>query len=103
MSAKTIFIIILTVLVTIVLMKNTDEVIFWIFGDRYIPKLAILGSMFAFGLIIGFLLGRPRRKKETKEIPTKGSFQTTSTPKENEEFTDPYRPNLSDDDRKYID
>lgn len=103
MSAKTIFIIILTVLVTIVLMKNTDEVIFWIFGDRYVPKLAILGSMFAFGLIIGFLLGRPRKKVEMKEPLVKGNFQNTNTSKQTEEFTDPYRPNLSDDDRKYID
>lgn len=99
MRAKTIFIIILTVLVTIVLMKNTDEVIFWIFGDRYIPKLAILGTMFGIGLIVGFLLGRPRRKID-KELNQ--DFQT-SNQGTTEEFTDPYRPNLSDDDRKYID
>jgi len=99
MSTKTIFIIVLTVLVTIVLMKNTDEVIFWIFGDRYIPKLAILGTMFGVGLIVGFLLGRPRKKKE-KQL-TEG-FQTNSDSAA-EEFTDPYRPNLSDEDRKYID
>lgn len=99
MSTKTIFIIILTVLVTIVLMKNTDEVIFWIFGDRYISKLGILGTMFGIGLIVGFLLGRPRKKIE-KQLNQE--FQT-SNKSTTEEFTDPYRPNLSDDDRKYID
>lgn len=101
MSAKTIFIIILTVLVTIILMKNTDEVIFWIFGDRYIPKLAILGSMFAFGVIVGFLLGRPRRKSEKLNPPSQ-NFQTSTNTK-SEELTDPYRSNLSEDDRKYLD
>jgi len=100
MRAKTIFIIVLTVLVTIILMKNTDEVIFWIFGDRYIPKLAILGTMFVAGLIVGLLIGRPRRKA-IKEIPTDQDFQTNS--EKTDGFTDPYRPNLSEDDRKYID
>ncbi|MFM6975925.1 MAG: hypothetical protein ACKOW2_03645 [Sphingobacteriaceae bacterium] len=59
MSAKSIFIIITTVLITVVLMNNTDEVNFWIFGQASIPKLAILGTMFGLGWIIGFLMGRP--------------------------------------------
>ncbi len=46
MSGKSIFIIVVTVLVTVILMKNTDEVTFWIFGDVEIPKLAVLGVMF---------------------------------------------------------
>lgn len=64
MRAKTIFIIVVTVLVTVILMKNTDEVSFWIFGNRYVPKLAVLGIMFGTGLILGYLAGRPRKKKE---------------------------------------
>lgn len=101
MNAKTIFIIILTVLVTIILMKNTDEVIFWIFGDRYIPKLAILGSMFAFGVVVGFLLGRPRKKSELST--SSDTFQTSDDQSKVQELTDPYRSNLSEDDRKYLD
>ena len=66
MSPKTIFIIVVTILVTIVLMKNTDEVNFWIFGNHSVPKLAVLGVMFGIGLIVGYLLGRPR--KHNKEI-----------------------------------
>jgi len=62
MNFKTIFIIIISVLVTIVLMNNTDEINFWIFGDARIPKLTILGSMFGSGLIVGFLAGRPAKK-----------------------------------------
>ncbi len=64
MSAKTIFIIVATTLVTIILMKNTDEVTFWIFGNRSVPKLAILGVMFGTGLVLGYLLGKPKRIKE---------------------------------------
>lgn len=52
-----------TILVTIVLMKNTDEVNFWIFGDHSIPKLAVLGVMFGVGAIVGYLIGRPRKPK----------------------------------------
>lgn len=102
MSAKTISIIVLTVLVTIILMKNTDEVIFWIFGDRYIPKLAILGTMFASGVVVGYLLGRPRHKTDKQQSIEEG-FQTHGESNESDELTDPYRSNLSDDDRKYID
>ncbi|WP_257667746.1 hypothetical protein [Parapedobacter tibetensis] len=67
MSAKTIFIIVLTVLVTIILMKNMDEVNFWIFGTRTVPKLAVLGTMFFVGAVVGFLLGRPRKRTVIRE------------------------------------
>lgn len=65
MNSKTIFIILVTILVTVILMKNTDEVTFWIFGNRSIPKLAVLGVMFGTGLILGYMAGRPRKSKQT--------------------------------------
>ncbi len=67
MRAKTISIIILTVLVTVILMKNMDEVNFWIFGTRSVPKLAVLGTMFFIGAVVGFLIGRPKKKYEVEE------------------------------------
>ncbi|MBK1439188.1 LapA family protein [Parapedobacter sp. ISTM3] len=67
MRAKTIIIIIITVLVTVILMKNMDEVNFWIFGTRSVPKLAVLGIMFFIGAVVGFLLGRPRKKQQTEK------------------------------------
>lgn len=67
MNAKTIFIIVVTVLVTVILMKNMDEVNFWIFGMRSVPKLAVLGIMFFSGAVVGFLLGRPKKKPTTEE------------------------------------
>ncbi|SFC47910.1 hypothetical protein SAMN05421747_11237 [Parapedobacter composti] len=67
MSAKTIFIVVITVLVTVILMKNMDEVNFWIFGTRTVPKLAVMATMFFIGAVVGFLLGRPRRKVGIEE------------------------------------
>ena len=67
MRAKTIFIIVVTVLVTVILMKNMDEVNFWIFGTRTVPKLAVLGTMFFIGVIVGFLLGRPRKRRASAD------------------------------------
>ncbi|MDF3076426.1 MAG: hypothetical protein K0S09_315 [Sphingobacteriaceae bacterium] len=97
MSAKTIFIIIITVLVTIILMKNTDEVRFWIFGDTDVPKLAILGTMFGLGLIVGFLLGRPKRKATATE------YDDLDLDKEEEHQPEPVRKStLSNEDRDYI-
>jgi hypothetical protein len=90
MSGKTIFIIIVTVLVTIILMKNTDEVSFWIFGDAQIPKLAVLAVMFGLGLIVGFMAGRPKKKPEITE-----SYADYKPSPEEKRV-------LSDDDRDYI-
>ena len=70
MRAKTIFIIILTVLVTVILMKNMDEVNFWIFGTRSVPKLAVLGTMFFIGAVVGFLIGRPKKRHQESDQET---------------------------------
>ena len=95
MNFKTIFIIIISVLVTIVLMNNTDEIDFWIFGDARIPKLAILGSMFGLGLIVGFLAGRPAKKiavetYEDQNVPLSKRLEEKESN------------GLSDEDRDYI-
>lgn len=77
MSTKTIFIVVITILVTIILMKNTDEVNFWIFGNQSVPKLAVLGVMFIVGFTLGYLAGRPRKKEE----PFSEEAQTASSSK----------------------
>ena len=91
MSFKTILIITISALVTVVLMKNTDEVRFWIFGDAYVSKLAILGIMFALGFVVGAMVARPRRKAAVVE----STNNPTIDPKENSS-------GLSDEDREYI-
>ena len=91
MSGKTIFIVILTVLITVILMNNTEEIDFWLFGITRIPKLAILGAMFAAGFILGLLAGRPRKKAVV--------IHDHSEPQGGQ---DTLRPKLSDEDRDYI-
>lgn len=75
MSGKTIFIIVLSVLVTIILMNNTEPIDFWLFGVTKIPKLVVLGTMFGLGFIIGILAARPRKKKEI--IQKEPEFEVT--------------------------
>lgn len=94
MNLKTVFIIVISVLVTIILMNNTDEINFWIFGDARIPKLTILGSMFGLGLIVGFLAGRPAKKVVVDNHDE--SIVVRNKPNTIEES------NLSDEDRDYI-
>jgi hypothetical protein len=95
MSFKTIFIIIVSVLVTIILMNNTDEIQFWIFGNAKIPKLAVLGFMFGLGSIVGYLAGRPRKKINNEQYFEDDDNQKNIEIKENER-------SLSDEDREYI-
>jgi len=97
MTFKTIFIIVVTVIVTIILMNNTDEVSFWIFGDVRLSKLAVLGVMFGLGLIIGFIAGRPRKK--TQAVP----LNTLDSPyDEDSDYIQNDSDLLSDEDREYI-
>jgi len=95
MSFKTIFIIIVSVLVTIILMNNTDEIQFWIFGNAKIPKLAVLGFMFGLGSVVGYLAARPRKKINSERDFEDNEDYGNIGNKENEK-------NLSDEDREYI-
>ena len=92
MSGKTIFIIIVSVLVTIVLMNNTEEIDFWLFGTTKIPKLAILGIMFGLGFIIGAMAARPKKKEVVYKEP---DFEVT-------EPSQKRTSDLTDEDRDYI-
>jgi uncharacterized integral membrane protein len=96
MSFKTIFIIIVSVLVTVILMNNTDEIQFWIFGNAKIPKLAVLGFMFGLGAIVGYLAGRPR-KRPNKHEDLEDNEDKVTHPIDSKENS-----KLSDEDRDYI-
>lgn len=96
MKAKTVFIVILTALVTIILMKNADEVEFWIFGTHMVPKLAVLGTMFVVGVIVGLMIGRGKKKHSvTGELPV------TEWEIEEETVQTPPKP-LNKEDSDYI-
>lgn len=62
MTGKTIFIIILTALLTIFLMVNTEPVDFdFLVATVSVSKLLVIGICIIIGFIIGFIAGRPRK------------------------------------------
>lgn len=92
MKAKTLFVVILTVLITIVLMQNTDEVKFKVlFWDLYLPKLIILTGIAVSGIILGLMLGN-RPSRSTHNHNDDGNQNNNQTPFDT----------LSPEDRDYI-
>ncbi len=91
MSAKSIFIICITILLTVILMNNNDEMVFWIFGEAKVSKLGVLAGVFFSGWLIGFLIGRPKSKSDTNENLT-----------EQEADERPRNSFLSQEDQDYI-
>jgi uncharacterized integral membrane protein len=64
MRIKTIVIIVITILLTVVLMQNTEKVKFtFLFTDIYIPKLVMMTLVSVIAFILGVLVGRPKRIK----------------------------------------
>jgi uncharacterized integral membrane protein len=64
MSLKTITIIIITVLLTVILMQNTDAVKFTLlFTDVFVSKLVVMAAVAIVAFIIGVLIGRPKKAK----------------------------------------
>jgi|SRR5690554_4958455 uncharacterized integral membrane protein len=94
MRPKIILSIVITVLVTIILMNNTDTVTFWIFGDVQIPKLTILGVLFALGFLVGYL-ARGKRKRLEQEFTIE---KANTTSQQNDPYLNSNNDNYSDED-----
>ena len=95
MRIKTIIIVVVAILLTIVFMQNRDAVKFTLlFGTSYISKITIMLAMAVIGFILGFMLGRPGSSK----------YKHTSYDDDKPANTiDELKPNtLSDDDRDYL-
>lgn len=96
MRAKTIFIIVFTVLITIFLMMNTDKVKFdYIVGEGEISKLIVVGICTFIGFILGYWAGRPKTVVKTYDDKFDDHHienKTPETPKDG----------LSEEDREYI-
>lgn len=91
MSGKTIFIIILTALLTIFLMVNTEPVDFdFLVTTVAVSKLLVIGICVLIGFIIGFIVGRPKKTVSSYDDEIERD-QSNSNKKE-----------LSDEDRDYI-
>ena len=69
MIVKSIFIILISIVATLIAINNTDAVNFWFFGGTKISKLAIIGGVFFAGWLVGFLMGKSGNKpKEASEF-----------------------------------
>ncbi|EHQ25178.1 LapA family protein [Mucilaginibacter paludis] len=91
MRIKTIFLIVITILLTVIIMQNNQDVKFTVlFSQFYISNLIIMALMAIAGFVIGFLIGRPRKVK----------FDNTHPSLDNP--TGKKSDTLSDEDREYI-
>lgn len=90
MTAKTIFIILFTAIITIFLVINTDAVEFNFLVDKVnISKLLVIGVCTLIGFVLGYIAAKPKRTyssyddhAEVVEVPAKST--------------------LSDEDKDYI-
>jgi uncharacterized integral membrane protein len=91
MRIKTIIIILVTVMLTIVLMQNTEPVYFsFLWATFKMSKLVMMAFVGVIAFILGVLVGRPSRVKKLG-----GTFIEGEHEREN--------PNtLSDEDKDYI-
>lgn len=91
MRIKTMFIILVTVLLTVVIMQNTKEVPFnFLFATFYVSKLVMLLTVAIASFIVGVLVGRPGRPKY---VPGRDQEMNESKTKPD---------TLSQEDRDYI-
>ncbi len=91
MRIKTIIIILITILLTVVLMQNTNPVFFsFLWATFRMSKLVMMAGVGIIGFILGYLMGRPTKVKRL------GADFTNSD-------IDKINPNtLSDEDKDYI-
>ena len=91
MRIKTMVIIFITVLLTVVIMQNTERVDFnFLFSTFHISKLVMLLFVAVISFIVGIMVGRPGKPKY---IP--GQVEDPGNPKKASDT-------LSDEDREYI-
>ncbi|GAA4340376.1 hypothetical protein GCM10023149_51720 [Mucilaginibacter gynuensis] len=91
MSFKTIVAIVITVLLTVVIMQNNNEVPFTIlFTTTYISKLVVLSGVAVVAFILGVIVGRPKKAKYDIE-----AYHDNVLNKDKPDT-------LSDEDRDYI-
>jgi putative membrane protein len=92
MRSKTIFIIIFTALFTIFLMMNTDAVKFdFIFFEKEISKLVVVGVFTLLGFILGYWAAKPKTVVSTYDQKFDNDPESTDQ-----------RNTLSAEDRDYI-
>jgi putative membrane protein len=92
MRTKTILIIILTIIITVFLMINTDAVEFdFIFVKKEISKLVVVGVCTFIGFILGYWAAKPKTTVSSYDDELNDAKPTGGNDKR-----------LSDEDRDYI-
>jgi uncharacterized integral membrane protein len=100
MRLKTIFIIVITILLTIVLMQNSDPVYFKVlFFTTRTSKLIMMLVVAIFAFVIGYMVGRPKRTRFSKDLGHGYDERDENT---HEGLNKPKQDTLSDEDRDYI-
>jgi len=91
MRIKTIIILVITILLTVVLMQNTGAVYFnFLWAEFRMSKLVVLIFVAAISFVLGVLVGRPKRVKKLGGDYTDNNLDKTNSN------------TLSDDDKDYI-
>jgi uncharacterized integral membrane protein len=91
MRIKTIIIILITVLLTVMLMQNTGSVPFkFLWATFWMSKLVVLAFVGLVAFILGLLVGRPKRVKKLGGDLTDIDLEKGKTD------------TLSDEDKEYI-
>ncbi|MFI5138254.1 MAG: LapA family protein [Sphingobacteriales bacterium] len=87
MRIKTIVIILITVLLTVVLMQNKDNVDFsFLWATFRISKLLMLALVAAIGFILGLLVGRPKSVKRLGgDVPDNDTEKSKTSTLSNED------------------
>lgn len=100
MRLKTIFIVVVAVLLTVVIMQNSGPV-YWkiLFFTTYTSKLTILLAVAVLAFVVGFLAGRPKRTRLSTDV--NHGYDEPTRDRTND-ITDKPKNTLSDEDRDYI-
>jgi len=101
---KTLFLIIIAVLVTVIVMQNTEPVLFkilWI--EASISKLWVMLGLALFGFILGVIVARPRIKSPVTNTEPYKNVPLEINNADDEDYIYPdNKKTLSDEDRDYI-
>lgn len=105
MSFKTIVIIALAVLITIIFMQNTDEVVFTLLWRQiYMAKSWVMLALTLSGIVIGVIIAQPSKNKETRSLHQEDvPLEVNDHAEEDKNYISMKKPNqLSDEDRDYL-
>lgn len=94
MRNKTLFILLLVALATLMMFMNQDEIAVWFFGERHISKALLMGTALGLGFLLGLLFRRKR--------PSRTALSEEDRDYINMDDEDNDEDDLNDENRDYI-